>query len=68
MKSNKVRRIIRDLYEFLFGTYVKGTAKVRNANDFWSCLIVVIILDCLSGDEGSIPSRIAKFIVLSSNG
>ena len=31
MKSNKVRRIIRDLYEFLFGTYVKGTAKVRNA-------------------------------------
>lgn len=45
----------------IFGTYEKGTAKVRNANEFCLVNIVAIISDCPSEDRGSIPLRGANF-------
>jgi hypothetical protein len=39
----------------------------RSSSKLWLCLIMAIILDCLSGDTGSIPVRVAKLSLLRSS-
>ena len=35
--QKRSERVVRRIYDTLFGTYDKGTAKVRNAKDFLPC-------------------------------